>query len=187
LCAEPRRRRFLIAITVTGILTMGGPVAALAPTPAAAVQDVLWYQQCANGGTSMISPYAQSGFAQGTSCPTTGAGPTRGIWTLGSYPVPGGHLAHWEVDAPPNVRIVQAHVPEMSDNNGSSYWGEFFYWDSGNSGWLTNLNGGSGSWPSPGGWQSFSPSSYFGWELSCTAASQCGQASAYFDVFDLQL
>lgn len=135
----------------------------------------------------MLIPYAQSGFTQGTSCPTASEGPKRGVWTLGTYPVPGGHLAHWQVDAPPNVRIIQAHVPEMQDDNGSPYWGEFFYWDSGNSGWLTNLNNSAGSWPSPGGWQSFSPSSYFGWELSCNAASQCGQASAYFDVFDLQL
>jgi len=70
---------------------------------------------------------------------------------------------------------------------GSSYWGEFFYWNGGSSGWLPNLNNAAGSWPSPGGWQGFSPSSYFGWELSCNAASQCGQSSAYFDVFDLQL
>jgi hypothetical protein len=136
----------------------------------------------------MLSQYAQSGFTQGTSCPTaSGGNQYRGIWTVGTLPVPGGHFAHWEVDAPPNVRIVQAHVPEMQGDNGSSYWGEFFYWDSGNSGWLTNLNNGTGSWPSPGGWQGFSPSSYFGWELSCNAASQCGQSSAYFDVFDLQL
>ena len=151
------------------------------------MQDTLWYQQCANGGTSMLMPYAQAGFTQGASCPTTSGSQQRGIWTIGTNPVPGGEIAHWEVDAPSNIRIVQAHVPEMQGDNGSSYWGEFFYWDSGNSGWLTNLNNGTGSWPSPGGWQSFSPSSYFGWELSCNAASQCGQASAYFDVFDLQL
>ena len=132
----------------------------------------------------MIVPYAQSGFTQGTSCPTSsGVGWQRGIWTIGTWPVPGHNLAHWEVDAPPNIRIIAANVPEMSDSDGSYYWGQYFYWDSGNSGWLTNLSGNAGSW----GWQNFSPSAYFGWELSCNAASQCGQSSAYFDVFDLQL
>src|SRR5579864_195910 len=159
----------------------------VAPSPAEG-QDTLWYQQCANGGTSMIVPYAQSGFTQGTSCPTSsGVAGARGVWTIGTNPVPGHHSASWQVNAPANILIVQAHVPEMQDNNGSAYWGEYFYWDSGNSGWLTNLNGTAGSWPSPGGWQGFSPSSHFGWDLSCNAASQCGQASAYFDVFDLQL
>jgi hypothetical protein len=132
-------------------------------------------------------PVLQSRFTQGTACPTASGGTTRGIWTVGTWPVPGGHVAHWEVDAPPNVLIVQAHVPEMADNDGSYSWGQYFYWDSGNSGWSTNLNDGAGSWPSPSGWQTFSPSRYFGWELSCNAASQCGQTSAYFDVFDLQL
>jgi hypothetical protein len=187
--AELRPRRILLAIALTGLLTAAAPAALtpLAPEPADAVQDTLWYQQCANGGTSMLTPYAQSGFAQSTSCPTASGGWQRGIWTVGTNPVPGGDSAHWEVDAPANIRIIQAHVPEMSDYDGSYYWGQYFYWDSGNSGWLTNLNGNSGSWPSAGGWQSFSPSSYFGWELSCNASSQCGQASAYFDVFDLQL
>jgi len=131
----------------------------------------------------MLNPYAQAGFTQGTSCPTASGGDTRGVWTVGTWPVPGHNVAHWEVDAPQNVRIVAANVPEMSDQDGSYDWGQYFYWDSGNSGWLTNLNGNAGSW----GWQSFSPSSYFGWELSCNAASQCGQSSAYLDVFDLQL
>lgn len=160
---------------------------ALAPDPAAAVQDVLLYQQCANSGTSMLIPYAQSGFAEGTSCPTSGTGNQRGVWIVGNLPVPGGHLAHWEVDAPPNVRMIAARAPEMSDDDGSYYWGQYFYWDSGNSGWLTDLKGNSGSWPSANGWQYFSPSRYFGWELSCNAASQCGQSSAYLDVFDLEL
>jgi hypothetical protein len=184
-CVEHRPRRLLLAIALTGIFTASAPAAwaPLAPASAAA-QDTLWYQQCANGGTSMLNPYAQSGFAQGTSCPTSSGGNQyRGVWTVGTWPVPGHNLAHWEVDAPPNIRIAAANVPEMADQDGSYYWGQFFYWDSGNSGWLTNLNGSAGSW----GWQNFSPSSYFGWELSCNASSQCGTTSAYFDVFDLQL
>lgn len=130
----------------------------------------------------MLNSYEESGFTQGTSCPTASGGRQRGIWTLGTWPVPGGHFAHWEVDAPPNVRIVAAAVPEMADQDGSYDWGQYFYWDSGNSGWLTNLNGNAGSW----GWQSFSPSAYFGWELSCNAATECGESSAYLDVFDLE-
>jgi hypothetical protein len=109
------------------------------------------------------------------------------MWTLGNKPVPGGHVAHWEVDAPLSVGIVGARVPEMADDDGSYYWGQYFYWDTGNSGWLTDLNNSSASWPSATGWQTFSPSRYFGWELSCNAASQCGQNSAFLDVFDLQL
>ena len=187
---EFRPRQLLLAFALIGLLTAAAPaaLAPLAPDPAAAVQDTLWYQQCANGAASMLIPYAQSGFTQGTSCPTAnGVGNQRGVWTVGTLPVPGGHLAHWEVDAPSNIRIVQAHVPEMQDYDGSYYWGQYFYWDTGNSGWLKNLNNGTGAWPSAGGWQSFSPSRYFGWELSCNAASQCGQTSAWFNVFDLQL
>jgi hypothetical protein len=85
------------------------------------------------------------------------------------------------------VAIVQAHVPEMTDFDGSSEWGQYFYWDGGSSGWLTNLNKQSGSWPSASSWQSFSPSRYFGWELVCNAPNGCNSSGAYFDVFDLQL
>ena len=188
--AKRRLRRSLLALGGTALLIGAAPAALqpLAPTAASAVQDIVWYQQCSNGGTSMLAAFAESGFSANTACPAAGTGKYRGAWIYGSQGTPGHHVAHWEVDAPPNMAIVMAHVPEMADSDGSYGWGQFFYWDSGSSGWLTNLNGGAGAWPSTQGWQSFSPSRYFGWELACNAPNTgCNSADAYVDVFDLQL
>lgn len=123
-CVEHRPRRLHLAIALTGIFTASAPAAWAPLTPASAsAQDTLWYQQCANGGTSMLSPYAHR-VSQGTSCPTSSGGNRyRGVWTVGTWPVPGHNLAHWEVDAPANIRIVAANVPEMSNSDGSYYWG----------------------------------------------------------------
>lgn len=151
---ELRPRRLLVAIGLSCLLYTAAPAAVrpLGPDPAEAVQDVLWYQQCANGGTSMVIPYAQSGFTQGISCPTASTGGNqRGVWTVGSLPVPGGDVAHWEVDAPPNIRIAMAHVPEMQGDNGSSYWGGSIF--------CARPSRASGS-PSPGTAQSYSADTF---------------------------
>lgn len=166
--------------------TAGG-LGLLTPSPAAAVQDVLWYQQCANGEASMLGSWGDGAYTAGIQCPAANAGMgDSGLW-LYSSGTAGGTVAHWEADAPGNVGIVAAHAPEMAINNYSDYYGEFFYWAGGNSGWLSNSNGLATSWPSASGWQSFAPSPYFGWEIACNATSTCGTNGAWFDVFDLQL
>ncbi len=163
------------------------PPSCTAPSSAAAVQDVLWYQQCANGVGSMMGSWGDGNYAAGAQCPTSGPNNGyRGLW-LYSYGTRGGTVAHWEADAPGNIAIVAAHAPEMATNFPSYFYGGFFYWAGGNSGWLSNSGGGATAWPSASGWQSFAPSPYFGFELACNAATQCAQPGAWFDVYDLQL
>lgn len=135
----------------------------------------------------MLGSWGNGNYAANTQCPTasTGGG-YRGVWLV-TNGTGGGTIAHWEADAPGNIGIVMAHAPEMATDNGSAYYGEFFYWAGGNSGWLTDSGGGATSWPSASGWQSFSPSPYFGWEIACNAAYGCNNEGAFFDVYDLQL
>jgi hypothetical protein len=109
------------------------------------------------------------------------------LWLYSVGNTGGGTVAHWQADAPANIGIVMAHAPEMATNFPSYYYGGFFYWAGGNSGWLSNTGGEATAWPSASGYQSFGASPYFGWELACNAATECAQGDAWFDVFDLQL
>lgn len=136
----------------------------------------------------MMGSWGDGSYTAGAQCPTANAGSGySGLWLYSTTGTAGGTIAHWEADAPGNIGIVMAHVPEMAINNYSDYYGEFFYWAGGNSGWLSNSNGIATSWPSASGWQSLGPSPYFGWEIACNAPSACGTNGAWFDVFDLQL
>lgn len=187
---ELRLPRFALALAAAVVLAVAAPggLGPLSPSAAKAVQDVLWYQQCANGVSSMLGSWGDGAYTAGAQCPTANAGNGySGLWLYSSNGTGGGTVAHWEADAPPNIGIVMAHVPEMAIDNNSYYYGEFFYWAGGNSGWLTNTNGQATSWPSGSGWQSFAPSPYFGWEIACNASSGCYSNTAWFDVFDLQL
>ncbi len=97
---------------------------------------------------------------------------------------PGGRVGRWQADAPAGMAIIAASVSAYSDDDGSPPWAQFFYWDSGNSGYLRDFGAAA-----PTSWGSFfSPSRYFGWELSCNAPNTgCDSSAAWMDVYNLNL
>jgi len=179
--AESLPRKVLLVLVVA-------VASAVAAPSAGAVQDIVWYSGiCSSGNASMVHPFSEPpNLYAGVQCPFdphAQAG-NQGLWLYGHRSTPGGHVAHWEADAPSGMAIVAAHAPVYSDYDGSPPWGQFFYWGSGSSGYLANLGGGSSPW----GWQSFAPSRYFGWELSCNAAKTgCNSSDAWMEVANLEL
>lgn len=179
-------RRVLIALVLVNGFAAAAP-GGLGPPAAAALPDVLWYQQCSNSEAGMLGSWGDGNYSAGIQCPTAATPPYRGLWLYSNGYTGGGTVAHWEADAPGNIGIVMAHAPEMATDFPSAFYGGFFYWAGGNSGWLGDSGGGAFSWPSASGWQSFGPSPYFGWELACNASTECATGGAWFDVYDLQL
>jgi hypothetical protein len=160
-------------------------LAAIAPARASA-GGTLWFHACGDGQVNVVNWYLPSlGFSEGTQCPynqNIGSEPGQhGIWLTSNGNAPPGYVARWEADPPPNIDLIAGQAPTFEWYSYSPTTSAFFYWQTGNSGYLTNE-------PSSQSGQlyTFPPSRYFGWELACNAQVVCGKP-AYIDVNTLTL
>jgi hypothetical protein len=126
------------------------------------------------------------GYSSGLQCPFNGALAIKGnhgIWLTSNGNAPGGFVAHWEADPPADINLIGGQAPTYEFDSNAADTGAFFYWQSGNSGYLTSTPGEQGQ---SGPLYTFAPSRYFGWELACNASTQCGN-TAYLEVNTLTL
>lgn len=164
-----------VTVAVCAAVALGAPAVARASA-------YLYFRACGTSSQNIFTPYTQSGFHSGVACPTSGGSPQAGVWLSNlSSTTSGGSVAHWEADAPPGIELDGVYINAYSIYNPSAYFNEQFYWQGGGSGYLTNLNGGTTSYS-----QTFANSSYFGWQIACSASIDCANR-AYFDVYNISL
>lgn len=175
-----KHAKTLMRTLVTVCATAGG--LALVPAVAQAAGS-LAVTTC---GAGVFHAYVESGFGTQFNCPYTNAPDPNGNTelpgmtlsnTIGSTsPVPGGHLAHWQANAPSGFLITGANVPAnqmyaFNINNGH-HWPGGFYWAGG--------TGGSKIFPTT---KSFSVSGlstgFFGFTIYCgePAGATCSPLS----------
>jgi hypothetical protein len=157
------------------LVALGAPAAARASA-------YLYFRACGTSSQNIFSPYTQSGFHSGVACPTSGDTPESGMWLSNlTSSTAGGSIAHWEADAPQGIELDGVYINAYSIYNPSANFNERFYWQGGGSGYLANLGGGTTSYS-----EAFANSSYFGWEIGCSASVDCGN-EGFFDVYNITL
>jgi hypothetical protein len=134
---------------------------------------VIWIHVCGSwtpggGSTGGTLGVARSGASnQGVStpyqCPTTPDGSANGMEVFGSGSgVPSGSRAYWEIDAPQNLIILQAHTEGsgmITDGVNSNWgWGGGFFWQGGGA----QVYQGEIGYSSPPLFSTF-----FGWQIIC--------------------
>jgi hypothetical protein len=174
-----------VARHLAGLLAAAA--AAAVALPPAAHAGILWYHACGDGQVNVVGWYLPSlGYSEGIQCPfnnALGSSGNHGIWLTSNGNAPGGFVAHWEADPPPSINLIAGQAPTYEYHSDAAYTGAFFYWQSGNSGYLTSTSLEQGQ---SGQFYTFPSSRYFGWELACNAQTECGN-KAYLEVNTLTL